>query len=134
MFYNSFINISSIRYKLIFSITSYILTSRSKIFKREQVFHMVVSHISVSVPNNCVPYKSVSADSNLHLCVFQRNMFHMYCVCVSVEDCVPYSETQEGGDKLRNALAIPGRLLIHRNTWNLLSKERETEIRFLKSF
>ena len=55
-------------------------------------------------------------------------------MCVSVEDCVSYSETQEGGDKVRKALAIPGRLLIHRNTWNLLSKERETEIRFLKSF
>ena len=56
----------------------------------------------------------------------------MYCVCVSVEDCVSYSETQEGGDKVRKALAIPGRLLIHRNTWNLLSKERKTEIRSLK--
>ena len=58
----------------------------------------------------------------------------MNCVCNCVEDCVSYSETQEGGDKVRNALAIPGRLLIQRNTWNSLSKKLKTEIRFLKSF
>ena len=127
MFYNSFITflLKGTKEYSVLGITSYILTGRSKIFKRKQVFHMVVSHMQcVSVPNNCVPYKSVSA-TVIHICACSKGICSTCVVCVRVEDCVSYSETQEGGDKVRNARAIPGRLLIHRKTWN-------QEIRFFK--
>ena len=86
------------------------------------VFPTTVFHIRVFQP------------TVIHICACSKGICSTCIVCVSVEDCVSYSETQEGGDKVRKALAIPGRLLIHRNTWNSLSKARKTEISFLKSF